>query len=118
MSEDHRNDEVDQKRLEQLTKQVAKTMEPWIQRNAKATLGDLHIFLEDAYSDAGSFEEDDLVDESHDEMGEAGDYLNYTEGENVQTFEELSSMIEDDMGNVQELVEILGDQFPVSKLTS
>lgn len=95
----------------------------WIKYNPTATLADRLEFLNEVADEFSSFDGSDLIDDSLDELCFGDDYLaewgEYAtgDGEGEQyDFDYRMANVEEDIGDVEELIELVGADFPVKKL--
>lgn len=95
----------------------------WIDSNPSATLGDLHSYLEVVRDELSEYDPDDVLAEIIDELDLAADYLSDFDEVDEPVFDdELATVdyrmanVEEDIGDVEELIESLGASFRVSRL--
>lgn len=93
----------------------------WIKNNRSATLADLRQFLSDVADEFDGFEETALIADNFGELWHGADYLSEwadptTDGEEPVTFEYRLANVEEDIGNVEELIELVGATFKVKSL--
>ena len=96
----------------------------WIKSNPSANLGNLLQYLEGVKKELEAFNDDDVVSEIINELGDAYDYLLGFDpvDEPVHGDEKLATVryrlddVEGDIGEVEELIEALGESFSVKRL--
>jgi hypothetical protein len=107
-----------------LLKIVGESFSEYAYKHPAATVGTLKEFVEAALSQCQDFDEDDLIDEDI-VPEELGEYLHMwaTDPEDADPFAEpltygyrLGNLWED-QGHVEELAELVGDDFPLSELS-
>lgn len=111
------------KHLESLKADIGRKFTTWRKWNPTATLGELLQFLELAQDELLSFNGDDLLMEIEGELSDAADYLatweqqtGYMDGEEFADVDYRLANVEEDIGEVEELIEALGDSFSVKRL--
>ena len=96
----------------------------WIKSNPSANLGNLLQYLEGVKKELEAFNDDDVVSEIINELGDAYDYLlgfDPVDGP-VDGVEKLATVryrlddVEGDIGEVKELIEAIGKSFSVKRL--
>ena len=96
----------------------------WIKSNPSAKFGDLLQYLEGVKKELEAFNDDDVVSEIINELGDAYDYLlgfDPVDGP-VDGVERLATVryrlddVEGDIGEVEELIEAIGKSFSVKRL--
>lgn len=109
--------------VETLKAEVGRKFMNWRKWNPTATLGELLQLLERAQDELLDFNGDDLLVEIEGELSAAADYLDtweqktgYMDGEEVADVDCRLANIEEDIGEVEELIEALGDSFSVKRL--
>ena len=103
---------------------VSKAHRRWIENNPTATLADLLSFLSAVQEDFEQFDEDDILADIVGELGEAGEYLAEFEsfelpvcvGGGLPTVGYRATNVEEDISNVGELIELVGESFEVERL--
>jgi hypothetical protein len=106
---------------------VGRAHSKWIKENPRATLADLRRFLQEVYDEFLEFGGDEVLAEHIDSLdvaaaylGEWGDLNRLNEPINddgeLATFDYRLGDLEDDIGIVDELIELVGDSFRVSRL--
>lgn len=111
------------KHLESLKADIGRKFITWRKWNPTATLGELLQFLELAQDELLSFNGDDLLMEIEGELSDAADYLatweqqtGYMDGEELADVDYRLANVEEDIGEVEELIEALGESFSVNRL--
>ena len=111
------------KHLESLKADIGRKFITWRKWNPTATLGELLQFLELAQDELLSFNGDDLLMEIEGELSDAADYLatweqqtGYMDGEEFADVDYRLANVEEDIGEVEELIEALGESFSVKRL--
>lgn len=111
------------KYLELLKAEIGRKFMNWRKWNQSATLGDLLQFLERAQDELLSFNGDDLLVEIEGDLSDAADYLatweqktGYMGDEEFADVDYRLANIEEDIGEVEELIEALGESFSVKRL--
>lgn len=111
------------KHVETLKAEVGRKFTSWRKSNPMANLGELLEFLERAKDELLSFNGDDLLLEIENELSEAADYLatwekksGYMDNEEPATVDYRLENLEEDIGEVEELIEALGKLFSVKRL--
>lgn len=109
--------------VETLKAEVGRKFINWRKWNPTATLGDLLEFLEQAKDELLSFNGDDVLVEIEGELSDAADYLNtwekktgYMADEKPATVDYRLENVEEDIGEVEELIESLGKSFMLKRL--
>ena len=110
--------------LESLKEAVSNSHGKWIGNNPKATLGDLLSFLRSVEEEFLNFDDEDILADIGDELGDAADYLNEFDDFNkpIDSDGELPTVgyraanVEEDIEQVEELIELVGETFKVKKL--
>jgi hypothetical protein len=109
--------------IETLKAEVGRKFTTWRKWNPTATLGELLEFLEQAQDELLSFNGDDLLLEIENELSDAADYLatwekksGYMDNEDPATVDYRLENLEEDIGEVEELIEALGESFSVKRL--
>jgi hypothetical protein len=100
---------------------VSQRHRKWIKNNRSATLADLHQFLQDVAKEFDGFDQDALIADHFDDLWHGADYLSEwadptTDGEEPVTFEYRLANVEEDIGHVEDLIELVGDSFKVKSL--
>jgi midasin (ATPase involved in ribosome maturation) len=100
---------------------VYRAHKKWIKNNRSATLADLRQFLSDVADEFDGFEEDALIADHFGELWHGADYLSEwadptTDSDEPVTFEYRLANVEEDIGNVEDLIELVGDSFKVKSL--
>jgi hypothetical protein len=96
----------------------------WIKSNPSANLGNLLQYLEGVKKELEAFNDDDVVSEIINELDDAYDYLLGFDpvDEHVDGDEKLATVryrlddVEGDIGEIEELIEALGESFSVKRL--
>ena len=111
------------KHVETLKAEIGRKFMNWRKWNPTATLGELLQFLEQAQDELLSFNGDDLLMEIEGELSDAADYLatwvqqtGYMDGEEFADVDYRLANVEEDIGEVEELIEALGESFSVKRL--
>lgn len=111
------------KHVETLKAEIGRKFMNWRKWNSTATLGELLQFLERAQDELLSFNGDDLLMEIEGELSDAADYLatweqqtGYMDGEEFADVDYRLANVEEDIGEVEELIEALGESFSVKRL--
>lgn len=110
--------------LELLKETVGNSHGKWIGRHPKFTLGDLLAFLRGVEEEFLTFDADDILADMGNELGDAADYLNEFEDFNkpidsdgaLPTVGYRAANVEEDIEQVEELIELVGESFKVKKL--
>ena len=109
--------------VETLKAGVGRKFMNWRKWNPTATLGELLQFLERAQDELLSFNGDDLLVEIEGDLSDAADYLatweqktGYMDDEEFADVDYRLANIEEDIGEVEELIEALGETFSVKRL--
>lgn len=109
--------------LEILKKEIGRKFSLWRKPNQSATLGDLLQFLDRAQDELLSFDGDDLLVDIECELSDAANWLATWESnegcfddEKPLTVEYRLANMEEDISQVEELVEELGESFIVKLL--
>ncbi len=109
--------------IETLKAEIGRKFMNWRKWNPTATLGELLQFLERAKDELISFNGDDLLLEIEAELSDAADYLDtwekktgYMDNEDPATVDYRLENLEEDIGEVEELIEALGKLFSVKRL--
>lgn len=102
---------------------VSRSHGKWIGNNPKATLGNLLSFLRGVEEEFLNFDEDDILADICNELGDAAHYLNEFEdfnkpfsGDELPTVGYRSDDLNDDIDQVEDLIELVGETFKVRKL--
>ena len=116
-----RNEQANE--IARLQEDVSQRHRKWIKNNRSATLADLHRFLQDVAEEFDGFDQDALIADHFEELSDAADYLSEwadptTDGEEPVTFEYRLANVEEDIGHVEDLIELVGDSFKVKSLRS
>ena len=111
------------KHVEFLKEEIGRKFMKWRKWNPTATLGELFQFLERAQDELLSFNGDDLLVEIEGDLSDAADYLaTWDQNEALLDDEEPATVdnrlgnMEEDIGEVEELIEALGESFSVKRL--
>lgn len=111
------------KHVETLKAEIGRKFMNWRKWNPTATLGELLQFLEQAQDELLSFNGDDLLVEIEGNLSDAADYLaTWDQNEALLDDEEPATVdcrlgnMEEDIGQVEELIEALGESFSVKRL--
>ncbi len=111
------------KHVETLKAEIGRKFMNWRKWNPTATLGELLQFLERAKDELLSFNGDDVLVEIESELSDAADYLDtwekktgYTADEEPATVDYRLENLEEDIGEVEELIKALGELFSVKRL--
>lgn len=96
----------------------------WIENNPTAMLSNLLSFLLAVQDDFEQFDEDDVLADITDDLGEAGEYLAEFEsfelpiydGGGLPTVGYRTANVEEDIEDVGELIELLGESYEVKRL--
>lgn len=111
------------KHLESLKDEVGRKFTSWRKSNSTATLGELLEFLERAKDELLDFNGDDVLVEIESELCDAADYLDtwanktgYMNNEEPATVDYRLANMEEDIGEVDELIEELGKSFMLKRL--
>lgn len=109
--------------VETLKADIGRKFMNWRKWNPTATLGELLEFLERAQDELLSFNGDDLLLEIENELSDAADYLatwekksGYMDNEDPATVDYRLENLEEDIGEVEELIKALGESFSVKRL--
>ncbi len=109
--------------IETLKAEVGRKFVNWRKWNPTATLGELMQFLERAQDELLSFNGDDLLVEIESDLSDAADYLDtwekktgYMDDEEFADVDYRLANVEEDIGEVEELIEALGESFSVKRL--
>ena len=109
--------------IETLKAEVGRKFINWRKWNPTATLGELMQFLERAQDELLSFNGDDLLVEIESDLSDAADYLDtwekktgYMDDEEFADVDYRLANVEEDIGEVEELIEALGESFSVKRL--
>lgn len=119
-------DETKAAELESLKETVSNSHGKWIGNNPKATLGDLLSFLRDVQEEFFNFNDDDILADISGELGDAAVYLTEFEeftkpigpDKELPTVGYRAANVEEDIGVVEDLIEHVGEGFPMKKLCS
>lgn len=111
-------------RVETLKAEVGRKYTKWRKSNPTATLGDLLQFLERAKDELRAFNGDDVLVEIESELSDAADWLatwgpieSHVDGDGEPaTVWYRVEELEEDIGEVEELIEALGESFSVKRL--
>ncbi len=96
---------------------VSRGFDHWIASHPTATLTDLRQFLQDVDDEFLSYDGSELLADNVDELGVAAEYLReFSEIEDDQTFDYRLGNLEEDIQQVGELIELVGETFKVSRL--
>ena len=111
------------KHVETLKAEIGRKFMNWRKWNSTATLGELLQFLERAQDELLSFNGDDLLVEIESDLSDAADYLDtwekktgYMDDEEFADVDYRLANVEEDIGEVEELIEALGESFSVKRL--
>lgn len=113
-----------QEHLAFLKREVGASHGRWIRSHRTATLSDLLAYLEGVQEELIAFNDDDVLAEIANELGDAADYLSDfapleepvdSDGE-LATVEYRLANVEEDIRFVEELVEAVGGLFKVARL--
>lgn len=105
-------------------KEVGDSHSKWITAHRSASLGDLLAYLEGVQDELMAFNDEDVLAEIADELGDAAAYLSGfaplhepvdIDGE-LATVEYRLMKVEEDIGEVEELIEAVGPSYKVSRL--
>jgi hypothetical protein len=109
--------------IERLSRDVARAHKLWLEEYVGGTLGDLLAFLDAARAEFLRFDEDDLLADHIDDLDSAAEYLagwdDVTEpvfDDELPTFGYRLANLDEDIGVVEQLVCLLGEQFRVAGL--
>lgn len=110
--------------VETLKAEVGRKFTKWRKSNPTATLGDLLQFLERAKDELLDFNGDDVLVEIESELSDAADWLatwgpieSHVDGDGEPaTVWYRVEELEEDIGEVEELIEALGESFKVKRL--
>lgn len=110
--------------VETLKAEVGRKFTQWRKWNPSATLGELLQFLERAQDELLSFNGDDVLVEIEGELSDAADWLatwgpieSHVDGDGEPaTVGYRVEELEEDIGQVEELIEALGVSFQVKRL--
>ena len=109
--------------IETLKAEVGRKFINWRKWNPTATLGELMPVLERAQDELLSFNGDDLLVEIEGDLSDAADYLatweqktGYMDDEEYADVDYRLANVEEDIGEVEELIEALGESFSVKRL--
>lgn len=109
--------------IETLKAEIGRKFMNWRKWNPTANLGELLQFLERAKDELLSFNDDDVLVEIEAELSDAADYLDtwekktgYMDNEDPATVDYRLENLEEDIGEVEELIEALGKLFSVKRL--
>lgn len=112
------------KHVETLKAETGRKFMNWRKWNPTATLGELLQFLERAQDELLSFNGDDVLVEIESELSDAADWLatwgpieSHVDGDGEPaTVGYRVEELEEDIGEVEELIEALGESFSVKRL--
>lgn len=111
------------KHVETLKAEIGRKFMNWRKWNPTATLGELMQFLERAQDELLSFNGDDLLVEIESDLSDAADYLDtwekktgYMDDEEFADVDYRLANVEEDIGEVEELIEAVGESFSVKRL--
>ena len=106
-----------------LKAEIGRKFMNWRKWNSTATLGELLQFLERAQDELLSFNGDDLLVEIEGYLSDAADYLatweqktGYMDDDNFADVHCRLANLEEDIGEVEELIEAFGELFSVKRL--
>jgi hypothetical protein len=110
--------------IETLKADVGRKFINWRKWNPTANLGELLQFLERAKDELFSFNDDDVLVEIESELSDAADWLatwgpieSHVDGDGEPaTVGYRVEELEEDIGEVEELIEALGESFSVKRL--
>lgn len=109
--------------VETLKADIGRKFMNWRKWNPMATLGELLEFLERAKDELLDFNGDNLLVEIESELCAAADYLDtwekktgYMDNEEPATVDYRLENVEEDIGEVEKLIEALGETFSVKGL--
>tara|TARA_R110002111_G_scaffold100975_1_gene156358 strand:+ start:3712 stop:4503 length:792 start_codon:yes stop_codon:yes gene_type:complete len=107
------------------TKQVADNHSRWISSNPEGTLADLLGFLECVRYDFLRYDSDELIVVHFEDLRNGSDYLldfgdpsEPVDGDELPTFGYRLESVDEDLGHVDELIELVGESFKVADLPS
>lgn len=107
------------------TKQVADSHSRWISSNLEGTLADLLGYLECVRFDFLRYDADELVADHFEDIRNGSDYLldfgdpsEPVDGDELPTFEYRLETVDEDLMNLDELIELVGESFKVADLPS
>jgi hypothetical protein len=107
------------------TKQVADNHSRWISSNPEGTLADLLSFLECVRYDFLRYEDDELIADHFEDLRNGSEYLLDfgdpsipDDGDELPTFGYRLESVDEDLGHVDELIELVGASFKVADLPS
>jgi hypothetical protein len=105
------------------TKQVADNHGRWISSNPEGTLADLLGFLECVRYDFLRYDSEELIADHFDDLRNGSDYLldfgdpsEPVDGDELPTFGYRLENVDEDLGHVDELIELVGESFKVADL--
>ena len=92
----------------------------WIAANRSGTLEELREHLESVRSEMLRYDGDELIADYIDELDVAADYLGTFEDEDDEreTFDYRLANVDEDLQNVDDLIELVGESFKVAHLPS
>jgi len=110
--------------VETLKAEVGRKFTKWRKSNPTATLGDLLQFLERVQDELLAFDSDNVLLEIEGELSDAADWLatwgpieSHVDGDGEPaTVGYRIEELEEDIGEVEELIEALGESFGVKRL--
>ncbi len=114
----------DLRHIETLKAEIGRKFTSWRKSNPKATLGEMLEFLESAQYELLSFNGNDVLVEIEGELCDAVDWLatwgpidgHVDDDGQPATVEYRIEELEEDIGQVEELIEALGETFSVKRL--
>ena len=111
------------KHLEFLQREAGHNHRKWIKSHPSANLGDLLLYLEQVQDELLAFDNDDVLAEIIDELGDAADWLSewgpvdvHVDGNDPATVGYRLDNVEEDIREVEDLIESLGVLFSVKRL--
>lgn len=103
-----------------LIETVGHAHQKWVKANFTATLADLRQFLEDVYEEFCQYDESEVIADHMEELGAAGDYLSewadHPDDDEPATFGYREGNLDEDIRMVDDLIELVGESFKVSRL--
>jgi hypothetical protein len=107
------------------TKKVIDNHSRWLSSNPDGTLADLLSFLECVRHDFLRYEDDELIAIHFEDLRNGSEYLLDfgdpsipVDGDNLPTFGYRLESVDEDLGHVDELIELVGESFKVADLPS
>jgi len=105
------------------TMQVAYNHSRWLSSNPEGTLADLRDFLECVRYDFLRYDEDELIADHFEDLRNGSEYLldfgdpsEPVDGDDLPTFGYRLANVAEDLGHVDELIELVGESFKVADL--